>query len=279
VAFTTVVASLATAPFAVFHFQRLPVLGVVANLVAVPLAAFWIMPAGLLVLILMPFGLDAPAVRLMGWGVEAMLRTAEIVAAWPGAAVGIVQPPVAALAAAVLGGLWLVLWRGRWRLYGLAGILLAVALTALHRPPDVLVSPTGQMVAVRQPDGSLALSPWRRDAWLAGRWLSAYGLDAASPWPDADGRAVQAMRCDVFGCVVSRDGRRVALVRRAEALAEDCGVADLAVSLVPYARCPRGPALDRLDLLRGQGVALSLAPGGVRAVTVRERRGERPWVR
>jgi competence protein ComEC len=54
VALTTLVASLATAPFAIYHFGRLPTYGLLGNLVAVPLTAFWIMPLGLLGLILLP---------------------------------------------------------------------------------------------------------------------------------------------------------------------------------------------------------------------------------
>ncbi|HMA14488.1 MAG: ComEC/Rec2 family competence protein, partial [Bacteroidota bacterium] len=44
VAATSVIAMLATAPFAAFHFHRLALWGLPANLVAVPLTAFWIMP-------------------------------------------------------------------------------------------------------------------------------------------------------------------------------------------------------------------------------------------
>ena len=44
VAFTTVIASLATGPFAIFHFNRLALVGTVANMVAVPVAAMWVMP-------------------------------------------------------------------------------------------------------------------------------------------------------------------------------------------------------------------------------------------
>jgi competence protein ComEC len=38
---TTIVASLATAPFAVFHFNQFAIYSVVANLLAIPIASFW----------------------------------------------------------------------------------------------------------------------------------------------------------------------------------------------------------------------------------------------
>ena len=44
---TTLVAGAATTPFAAFHFQTIPTYGVLANLVAVPLTSFLVMPAGM----------------------------------------------------------------------------------------------------------------------------------------------------------------------------------------------------------------------------------------
>ena len=55
---TTLIASVATGAFAAYHFNRLSLLGVVANLLGVPLTGFWIMPWGLLAMLLMPFGLE-----------------------------------------------------------------------------------------------------------------------------------------------------------------------------------------------------------------------------
>ena len=70
---TTLVASAATTPLAAFHFQTIPTYGVLANLLAVPLTSFLVMPAGMLGLLLMPFGLDGPAFQVMAWGVKAVL--------------------------------------------------------------------------------------------------------------------------------------------------------------------------------------------------------------
>jgi competence protein ComEC len=83
---TTMIASVATGAFAAYHFNRLSFLGVVANLLGVPLTGFWIMPWGLLAMLLMPFGLERFALVPMGWGVEGLNAIAFHVAAWPQAA-------------------------------------------------------------------------------------------------------------------------------------------------------------------------------------------------
>jgi competence protein ComEC len=57
-ALASLVAGLATTPYAAFHFHRVTPYGVVANLAAMPVVSAVVMPAGLLGLLAMPFGLD-----------------------------------------------------------------------------------------------------------------------------------------------------------------------------------------------------------------------------
>ena len=54
----SMVAGLATMPFAAYHFHRLAPYGVIANLLAMPVVSAWVMPAGLLALMAVPFGVD-----------------------------------------------------------------------------------------------------------------------------------------------------------------------------------------------------------------------------
>jgi competence protein ComEC len=82
---TTVVAGLATAPFALYNFNRFALYGVAANMIAVLLTGLWVMPWAICALVLMPFGLEAVALAPMGWGIDAVVSVAETVAAWPGA--------------------------------------------------------------------------------------------------------------------------------------------------------------------------------------------------
>jgi predicted membrane metal-binding protein len=60
-AVTTLVASAAIAPFAVYHFHRMTHYGLVANMIAAPLVSLLIMPMAVLSLIAMPFGLEVAA--------------------------------------------------------------------------------------------------------------------------------------------------------------------------------------------------------------------------
>ena len=78
-AITSLVAGLATGLFSAHHFHRLAGNGVLANVLAMPLVTFVVMPAGVLSLLSMPFGLDQWPLRLMGKGLEGVIWTARYV--------------------------------------------------------------------------------------------------------------------------------------------------------------------------------------------------------
>ena len=229
--------------------------------------------------LLIPFGLDDPCFVLMGYGIEVIIQAAALMAELPGAALAVPRPPLAALVATALGGLWLCLWRTAWRRLGLLGIALGLLLMPAGDRPDLLIDARGEVVAVRLDDGALALSPWQRDRWITDNWLQSAGQAEAAPWP-AEGLPAGPLACDPLGCIVERHGRRVALARRPEALEEDCRAADLVISYPRLERCPTGtPLIGPRALRHAGGLALWLEPSGIATLTVREARGERPWVR
>jgi len=278
IALSSVVATLATTPFALFHFQQVALYGVLSNMLAVPVTAFWVMPCGVMAYALMPMGWEQPALTAMGWGVAVVIWTAHVTAELPGATLLVPAMPQAGLAAVVLGGLWLALWRRRWRCWGVLPVLAGLASPALTVPPDVLVSGDGKLLAVRAADGGLSLSSVTATRFTATTWSRRDGHDGtSSPWPRAGRSADGRLSCDALGCIYRKDGRTVALTREVSALAEDCGAVDAVVSLEPARRCRAPLVIDRWVLLRNGTHALYVHPGGVRAESVRDRRGQRPW--
>ena len=68
---STLVASLAVAPFAAYHFHKSQQYAVLANLIAIPLCNIVVMPAALATLIALPLGLEWAPLQIMGWGSRA----------------------------------------------------------------------------------------------------------------------------------------------------------------------------------------------------------------
>ncbi|HZT49736.1 MAG TPA: ComEC/Rec2 family competence protein, partial [Hyphomicrobiaceae bacterium] len=82
---STLIASLAVAPFGIYHFHNTQQFAVLANLIAIPICNVIVMPAALASLVAMPLGLEALPLAVMGWGIEAMVRCADWVSRLPGA--------------------------------------------------------------------------------------------------------------------------------------------------------------------------------------------------
>jgi competence protein ComEC len=282
VGFTSVLATAATGPFAIYHFNRFAVYGVAANFIAVPATALWIMPWGLAAFLLMPLGLERLALIPMGWGVDLVIGTAEMVASWPRAVTPVPAMPPAGLILVILGGLWLCLWRRPWRLAGIPLVCMGLLTLALVRPPDVLVSGDGRLFAVHGPDDDLILSSDRVARFTGEVWLRRNGQKAGLSWAaEVPERLADALACDQVGCIYKSHGHVIALANDGRALAEDCRLASVVVSLEPIRgrRCREpGVVIDRFDLWREGAHALWLSPGKVRVESVRDVRGKRPWV-
>lgn len=275
---TTLIATVAVAPFAAFYFHKSTQYGILANLVAVPLCNLIVMPAALATLIAMPFGLEAWPLMAMGWGIDAMNWVAGRVAALPGAVTLVPAIPAVAFGLMVAGGLWLCLWHGRWRLFGLALVALGLAAAPWRQAPDILVGADGSLVGIRGADGRLAVLAPRRSAFEIGRWLEF----------DADGRRPQdvgpgdTIRCDEIGCQATASGVKVGIVRHAAALAEACRLGGVVIWLGAGAPSCGGPGVVVVgrDAVRKLGThTITLASGRPTVSTVAAWRGDRPWSR
>ncbi len=277
IALASIVAGLATAPFAIFHFDRASQYGLLANVLAMPVVGLLIMPAATAAMLLMPFGLDRWALIAMGKGVGLMLAIAEWVAGLPGAATMVAVWPQAALLIVVLGGLWITLWRGNWRWLGLAPICLGLLIAAFAKPPDILIARNGRDVAVRLASGRLALLHQPKDDYAAASWLKRDG-DARAP-DKAVATVQEGVRCDADGCIAHlKSGLVMAQSARFDALHEDCDTAQIVVSAVPTRFTCRAPRLvvDRFDVARNGAYAIWLGRG-LRCGNRARRRGHRPW--
>lgn len=74
---TSVVGSLATAPYAVFHFGRVATHSLTSNLAAMPIISFISAPLAAAALIAAPFGLSRPVIGLFGKSLEWVLAIAH----------------------------------------------------------------------------------------------------------------------------------------------------------------------------------------------------------
>jgi competence protein ComEC len=234
------------------------------------------MPMALLSLVAMPFGLEAGPLTLMHLGLLLLLLAAEWVAGLPFATSPVPAFPVSAFALIILGGLWFIIWRRRWRLLGLALAALGLALAPFSARYDVLVDRDGHRVAIRGEDGSLAPAGERRASFALQNWLLADG-DGRSPQSLRSGPS--AWRCDAASCLAIRRGYLVAYAYHPSAAAEDCRRADIVIMPFRWREpCVGARLVIEGGTLREKGAhGVMFTSHGIRADTTAESRGRRPW--
>lgn len=277
-ALTSLVAGFVTVPFGLHHFQQMQNYGLLANMIAVPVTSFWVMPWGLIVYLLTPLGLEGWAIVAMGWGVEAILWAAHLVAAVPGAATMLPHLPMTGLAIVTLSCLWLCLWQGRMRLFGAAGILAGLLTIPLADRPDIRIGGEGKVMAVRLADGGLAVSTRRTGRFDSDAWSQRDGLSGLPrTWPrqgTPDGR----LRCQDGGCIYTLNDRRVGLVLDPAAAAGLCGAGlDAVLSRGPLPGCDAPLVIDEAALRARGAHALRLRRTGIVVAATRAAPGARPW--
>ena len=281
-ALTSTLAGTASAPYGAYHFGRVQVYFVIANMAAVPLTALWVMPLGLLSLPLMPLRLEFLLLKPMGWGAEAVVWIARATASLPYATVAVPHIPAWGLAVLSLGIAWLGLWQTRLRLAGVAAILLGLASPMVFRPPDLLVSDDARLIAVHTPAGIWLQMRPGSSKFVRDEWLQYWAAAAPSLLPAEGVAAAGAIACASGECLLRPyPDRPAALLVRGAAHPQGCASASVIVSSEPARRlCPKPwPRLvDRFTVWYDGAAAVWLRPHGARVLTDRGNRGNRPWV-
>jgi competence protein ComEC len=278
VAVTTVVVTLGTDPFSIYHFHRIVFYSPLANVIAVPISALWTLPCGVVSCLLMPFGLERLALIPMGWGIDATIWVGEHVSTIPGNVWPTPRLPMWGLVVIVFGGLWLCLWQGKWRRWGWVGIAAGMATMALTRPPDIVIADLGRFVAARAMSGDYYALGGNDERIAKSLFAEETGAELL-PWPAA-GAGSGDLSCDADACRYAVRGKSVVIVTDDKGLPASCDAADAIVSQVPAGFACRKliPVVDRIDNWRRGAVALWLSPGGIRVIGTNDSRGDRPWV-
>ncbi|PZQ45055.1 MAG: hypothetical protein DI551_08595 [Micavibrio aeruginosavorus] len=276
---TSIIAGTATGFFSLYHFQQFAVYGVLSNMLAVPLTGVVIMPAAIASLILMPFGCEAPALQVMEWGTIWMLGIAHWTAGLEGAVIHVSQWPKATFVLFAGSMILFLLWEG-WRGKGVAVFLMVMGLlfAAFHAQPDVYVSESGKLVAVRGDDGDLYFSSGRRDKFAAENWLRLSGREGEKPKTFKDENA--PMLCDADGCRGEINGKHVSLIYTRRAFFEDRDWADVMIGEIPLPEERQGKrvVLGLFDF-KDDGAHAVYLRGGVQVRSVGSDAGERPWTK
>jgi competence protein ComEC len=279
---TGLVVELALVPLALFHFHRSGLYGVGANIVAIPLTTFVIMPLEAGALLLDVLGWGKPLWLLCGSAIDGLLRLAHAVASSKGAVALMHSMPGWAFGLMIAGGIWLCLWNTRLRLWGFLPAAIGAAGALAAPPPDLLITGDGKHLAVVRNDAPLLLRD-RAGDFVRQLLAEASGFDG----DPGDLGTEPYSACSRDACVASirKAGGEWRILATRSAYRIDwvtftraCAMADIVVSdrRLPRGCTPRWLKLDRQALSRSGGVSIVLGKEP-QVDTVAEHVGLHPW--
>jgi len=258
-ALTSLIAGAATLLFSAYHFQQTAPLGVLGNILVLPIVSFVIMPFALLSVLAMPLDLEAPFLGVMGWGIDRMLDGARLITAW---SQGLDANPLLngyALLIGLVALAWFAFVNTVWRFLGPALVLPAVLLIGLDQRPDILIADSTQAVAIRNGD-QVGLVTGRAGTFAVNVWSEHYQEEIGPQFAGA--------RCDSLACIVTTPGFSVSVVKSPEAFAEDCALHDLVIARMQSPAACRGitQVIDADQLAAGGVHWLKWDEGGGRFI-------------
>ncbi|MEM6649900.1 MAG: ComEC/Rec2 family competence protein [Pseudomonadota bacterium] len=278
-AMTSLVAGLATAPFAIYHFNRIAAFGLVANLVVMPIVTLFIMPVSIVALALVPIGLDAPLWWAVGKGIEIVLWLTNQIANWPSAAVLVPQWPKTAWLLSIIGMITLCLFRSPIRLAGLLAFPVAFLFIMLTPKPIIYIGEDAKnvgVVTVEEGRQRLELMSRRRSRFAVETWLEGYGINEAIRDQPKFGE------CKKEICMVNVSGGfTLAATETIDATAKACRMADIVVARIwdeaqLRESCP-ALLLTSVSVFETGPISIYLKNDQLTLRDVATERGDRPW--
>ncbi len=286
---TTLVAGLAVAPIAIYHFHHVTTYSVVGNLLAMPVLTILVMPMALVGLVAMIFDLHALPLQLMGQGNSLIITIAQMVAGFTDARVNVGTISMSAFLIIVSGGLWLCLWKSTYRYLGLAIMLVGIALAPFYETPFLLIERDGKNIVLIDQNKTMWPLSTRIARYSLDHWKSAYGAliqhkkqQGARKTGATQNRTTRRWRCDQYGCTAHINKLLVAYSKHPGALAEDCAHADIVVATYPVPKkmneCSNGNlVIDKRALRRSGAHAFYFKNHKIKRINARQIRGDRPW--
>ena len=273
---TTLIAGSFSSIPAAYHFGRLAPYGVLANGLAIPVVSLVVMPFAVLSVVLMPLGLEAWPLTVLGKGLEMVLSISDHVAALPGAQRVIPQVPLASAVALALGASILCLANRQAKYAGGVLLIAGLALAQFNGFPDLLIERTAANTAFRNVSGELVFASRQKGRFAAEKWLQANGEEVT--FKQAAARA--GWNCEARSCRSEIKGKIVGYFLDGEGVPPACTDFDIIIAAYPLrGACKSVPTrIDRFDVWRMGSHAIVIEGGTAAITTARGLSGNRPWV-
>ncbi len=260
---TNFLAGFVTMPYVIYHFNRIPLYGLLGNFLLGGIFSFFVIPLLFIGVVLMPFGWDLWPVLLAGKGLAFLNEAAFFLADFKGAVWDVPAPTTGGILLFTLGFLWVCLFMTKLRWVGVIFMFLGMGTIIFNEKYDVYVSQGGKLAAVRSPEGRLLFSDLRKERFVRSVWLQREGEDSFF-----------IRKEDVFSSLKPYEikGLKVAFQK------EDCPGADIAFLLDgPQSGCSAKKVVTRAESWKKGTFVLKRTPNGYILKSSADSLGNRLW--
>ena len=167
------IASAATLPFVIYHFNKVALYTSLTNLLSGPIIAFIIMPAILLSLLFMPLGMAGFSLKISGFGIGLINGITSWVSSFDGATLWIPSFSPIGMFIIVCGGLILCLQKSKLRHLGWLLIFAGASNLFFIQTPDIIAADNGKTIAIKDHNGKLQLLAGGNH-WIKQNWANKY---------------------------------------------------------------------------------------------------------
>lgn len=246
---TGVIATLATAPLILYHFQQLPMYGALANAAATPILTFITMPLVIVTFLALPLGLADAPIAWMGASVHWMNMVAAAVANLPHNVMLIPQGSFLALTCGLFSVFLLCVGGRVGRVAGVVACMLSVTLWGMQKTPDILVYPPGKLWMVRAAPTTWIVPSLRAETFVREQWQSLLAIPPENVIALKQARRDGIIECDKSACrLTSASGQKISIVTQPHVGREECAWADWVISSSRLGRACPDKQIDRYRL-------------------------------
>lgn len=149
---TSLIVQIFTTIFIIYHFNHLQLYGIFANLVAIPLVSFIILPLSFIAFFAMGLGLESLPLEVLGFFVEKLLNLSEFIANLPNSNFNIGNFPLLSFLLIVFGQILLSIWQNILRFLGFLPIFIGILIIIFKPMPKFLINKNASFFAFYQND-------------------------------------------------------------------------------------------------------------------------------
>lgn len=155
---TTLIASIPTGIFSIYVFNQLTLNSILANIIAIPLMSFVIMPLAIFSLLFLNFSISQYLIDAMGYAIDRLIQIAEYSSSLPGSYFVMKTPSDIAITILVLSSICFAIVHHKLRFVGAAGVLIGFFVYYIEATDDVFISRKGKAIGIKIDETTVAFN-------------------------------------------------------------------------------------------------------------------------